>query len=279
MRAAGGSLATMLAPAALISSSDRSRTAAALTQGLDGSGAAVADVVSARTTVSTASGLAATDLGGLARLELGFGVLLTLACSGLALLLGVAQRRRALVLLAALGASGRQRGRFLTAEAQGLLVGGLLGGAAVAAVVAYLVVKVLTGIFDPPPPSAAVPSGYLIVLTGAVLLSAFARAQLRDRRETTSTGRQTVRDTCSPTGDLADGCIGRRDTAALFHCHPYRVRVRLGSPLAPTPRPHDAHERAVSSHDQPAGANGISAGQATVCRLFVQVDKGPGSAS
>jgi putative ABC transport system permease protein len=158
----------------LISSSDPPRTAAALTQGLDGSGAAVADVVSARTTVSTASGLAATDLGGLSRLELGFGVLLALACSGLALLLGVAQRRRALVLLAALGASGRQRGRFLTAEAQGLLVGGLLGGAAVAAVVSYLLVKVLTGIFDPPPTSAAVPSSYLIVLAGAVLLSSGA---------------------------------------------------------------------------------------------------------
>ena len=53
-------------------------------------------------------------------------------------------------------------------------MGGLLGGAAVAAVVSYLLVKVLTGIFDPPPTSAAVPSGYLIVLAGAVLLSSGA---------------------------------------------------------------------------------------------------------
>jgi putative ABC transport system permease protein len=158
----------------LVSSSDPPRTAAALSHRLAGGGATVSDVVSARTTVSTASGLAATDLGGLARLELGFGVLLALACSGLALLLGVAQRRRALVLLAALGASGRQRGRFLAAEAEGLLLGGLLGGAAVAAVVSYLLVKVLTGIFDPPPTSAAVPSGYLAVLAATVVLSSGA---------------------------------------------------------------------------------------------------------
>jgi len=51
--------------------------------------------------------------------------LLALACSGLALALGITERRRALVLLAALGATARQRGRFLTAEARALLAGGL----------------------------------------------------------------------------------------------------------------------------------------------------------
>jgi putative ABC transport system permease protein len=158
----------------LISSSAPTRTAAALRHQVAGSGATVADVVSARKTVATASGLAATDLGGLSRLELGFGMLLALACSGLALLLGVAQRRRALVLLAALGATSRQRGRFLAAEAWGLLLGGLLGGATVAAVVSYLLVKVLTGIFDPPPSSIALPVGYLVALTGAVVLASGA---------------------------------------------------------------------------------------------------------
>lgn len=153
----------------LVSSSDPPATATALRAALGSTGATVSDVVSARQSVTTASGLAASDLSGLSRLELGFGVLLALACSGLALLLGIRQRRRALVLLASLGASARQRGRFLSAEARALLAGGLLGGAAVTAAISYQLVKVLTGIFDPPPSAAAVPIGYLTVLATSVL--------------------------------------------------------------------------------------------------------------
>ncbi|MGB9378166.1 MAG: FtsX-like permease family protein [Mycobacteriales bacterium] len=129
----------------------------------------VHDIVTDRSTVTSASGLASADLSGLARLELGFGLLLALACSGLALALGIVERRRALVLLAALGATARQRGRFLTAEARALLAGGLLGGAAIGTAVAYLLVKVLTGIFDPAPTGLTVPVGYLGLLSATVV--------------------------------------------------------------------------------------------------------------
>jgi putative ABC transport system permease protein len=158
----------------LISSPTPQRTAAALREGLAGTGATVSDVVSARTTVSTASGLAAADLSGLSRLELGFGALLALACSGLALLLGALQRRRGLVLLAALGASARQRARFLTAEGWGLLLGGLIGGAALAATVSYLLIKILTGIFDPPPTAPSLPWGYLALVAAVVITTSTA---------------------------------------------------------------------------------------------------------
>jgi putative ABC transport system permease protein len=113
--------------------------------------------------------LAATDLAGLSRLELGFGVVLALACSALALLGGIVERRRALVLLAALGASARQRGRFLSSEARALVVSGLVGGSAIGAVIAYLLVKVLTGIFDPAPAVATVPWTYLVGLLALVV--------------------------------------------------------------------------------------------------------------
>jgi len=155
----------------LVSSTDPPRTAAALQRQVADSGARVQDVDSARAEVMTASGLAATDLTGLSRLELGFGVLLSLACSGLALALGIAERRRALVLLAALGASARQRGQFLTAEARALLTGGLVGGAIIGAVIAYLLVKVLTGIFDPPPTGPALPWAYLVGLGSVVVVA------------------------------------------------------------------------------------------------------------
>ena len=117
------------------------------------SGARIQDISSAGSHVTSASGLAGTDLSGLSRLELGFGVLLALACSGLALVGGIVERRRALVLLAALGATARQRGRFLSAEARAMVVAGLVG---------------LTGIFDPAPASATIPWRYLTLLVALV---------------------------------------------------------------------------------------------------------------
>ncbi len=153
----------------LIKSSTPAATATALRQNL-APGAQVHDIVTERGAVTSASGLASADLSGLSRLELGFGLILALACSGLALALGITERRRALVLLAALGASARQRGRFLTAEARALLAGGLLGGVAIGTTIAYLLVKVLTGIFDPAPTGLTVPIGYL----GALVISVIA---------------------------------------------------------------------------------------------------------
>jgi putative ABC transport system permease protein len=152
----------------LIKSNTPSSTAAAL-RAHQPAGTQVHDIVADRATVTSASGLASADLSGLARLELGFGFVLALACSGLALALGISERRRALVLLAALGATARQRGRFLTAEARALLTGGVLGGALIGATVAYLLVKVLTGIFDPAPTGLTIPSTYLAALLASVI--------------------------------------------------------------------------------------------------------------
>ena len=92
----------------LISSGSPARTAATLRKELlaSGSGATVQDISSAGSHVTSASGLAASDLGGLSRLELGFGVLLALACSALALAGGIVERRRAL------GAAGGTRGNL-----------------------------------------------------------------------------------------------------------------------------------------------------------------------
>jgi len=154
----------------LVSTDTPTATAAALRSQLSGTATAarVQDISSAESQVTSASGLAGTDLSGLARLELGFGVLLALACSGLALLGGIVERRRALVLLAALGATSRQRGRFLASEARAVVIAGVLGGAVIGTTIAYLLVKVLNGIFDPAPATATVPWGYLAFLLAVV---------------------------------------------------------------------------------------------------------------
>ncbi len=134
-------------------------------------GARVQDISSAGAQVTSASGLAGTNLAGLARLELAFGGVLALSCSGLALLGGILERRRALVLLAALGATARQRGRFLASEARAVVIPGLVGGLVIGATVAYLLVKVLTGIFDPAPAAATVPWPYLGLILGVVVVA------------------------------------------------------------------------------------------------------------
>jgi putative ABC transport system permease protein len=177
----------------LISTDSPAKTASALRASLSNTGAQVQDTSSGGSSVTSATGLAATDLSGLSRLELGFGLLLALACSGLALVGGIVERRRALVLLGAFGASARQRGRFLTAEARSIVVAGIAGGTVIGGVIAYLLVKVLTGIFDPAPSAATIPWGYLggllaiVIAVSTLVVAAVGRlvaragpSQLRD---------------------------------------------------------------------------------------------------
>jgi putative ABC transport system permease protein len=153
----------------LVASSDPSKTAAGLRAAL-GRGWHVRDITSARGSVVTASGLAATDLSALARLELGFALAFAFACSGLALGLGIAERRRALIVLGALGATTRQRSRFLNAEGATLLTAGIVGGGVVGVALGYLLVAILTGIFDPPPDGLNIPAVFVSVLVGAVVV-------------------------------------------------------------------------------------------------------------
>jgi putative ABC transport system permease protein len=152
----------------LVSSSDPTKTATSLNHSL-GVGWHVQDITSARRSVVTASGLAATDLSSLAHLELGFAIVFAFACSGLALGLGIAERRRALVVLGVLGASARQRARFLNAEGGALLAGGTVGGTVVGVALGYLLVAILRGIFDPPPDGLNIPLVFVLGLVASVI--------------------------------------------------------------------------------------------------------------
>lgn len=167
----------------LVATPHPAEVASALRARLLGSGSAatVLDTVTGGSSVTSATGLAATDLTGLSRLELGFGVLFALASSGLALLGGIVERRRALVLLAALGAEPRQRRRFLYAEATATVVNGLAGGLLIGATLAFLLIKTLTGIFDPPPAYPSVPWSSLAGLIGLVALTTVGVVSLAGR--------------------------------------------------------------------------------------------------
>ena len=132
-------------------------------------GARVTDLGSVLKAIS--SSLTAVDLHGLTWIELSFAILLIAGASGLVLGLGLMERRRDFALLAAMGAKGRQLGSFLWAEGLIILISGMLLGFATGFGIAKMLVKVLTGVFDPPPETLAIPVVYLIVLVVAGCVS------------------------------------------------------------------------------------------------------------
>ena len=124
-----------------------------------GTSATVTDLATSRAAVG--SSLTAVDLAGLTRIELTFALLLAAAAGGLVLALGLAERRRMFALASALGANRRQLAGFVVGEAAvtvglGLALGGIAGWA-----LSEVLVKILTGVFDPPPTHLAVPWAYL----------------------------------------------------------------------------------------------------------------------
>ena len=156
-----------------------------------GTGASVTDIAGQRQVVG--SNLTAVELSGLTRVELSFALALAVASTGLALALGFRERRRTFAIAAALGARGRQLGSFVWSESLFVAGGGLVLGTAVAAAIPWLLVKVLTGVFDPPPDAVAVPWGYLggalalvvvaVAVAGAVTLRALARPAIETLRD------------------------------------------------------------------------------------------------
>ena len=142
-------------------------------------GARVTDLGSVLKSIS--SSLTAVDLHGLTWIELSFAILLIAGASGLVLGLGLIERRRDFALLSAMGAKGRQLSSFLWTEGLIILVAGMLLGFATGFGIAKMLVKVLTGVFDPAPQSLAIPWMYLVVLILAGALSTVAAVMIAHR--------------------------------------------------------------------------------------------------
>ncbi|MFD9568411.1 ABC transporter permease [Streptomyces sp. NPDC059982] len=145
-----------------------------------GPSATVTDITQARSTVG--SSLTAVDLGGLTRIELGFAVLLAAASGGIVLALGLAERRRTFAITTVLGATRRQLRGLVLSEAAALTTAAFAGGAVIGWALSQMLVKVLTGVFDPPPAGAAVPWGYLAVTAVATVAALTAAALNAARR-------------------------------------------------------------------------------------------------
>jgi putative ABC transport system permease protein len=137
-----------------------------------GTGTQVTDIVNQRHVIG--SNLTAVELSGLTRIELGFALVLAAAATGLALGLGFQERRRTFAIASALGARRRQLGGFVWGESIFVTAGGILLGAAIAAVLSVTLVDVLTGVFDPPPDFLTIPWGYLVGVGAAVVATVLA---------------------------------------------------------------------------------------------------------
>jgi|SRR5271165_1228056 len=118
-------------------------------------------------------GPSAVDLRGLTIIELSFAAVFVVGATGLALFLSLSERRRSFAVLRALGAKRRHLAAFMWSEAVTILLGGGLVGICLGWLVAFALVKVLAGVFDPPPEALTVPWIYLLLLCiSAVALTA-----------------------------------------------------------------------------------------------------------
>jgi putative ABC transport system permease protein len=156
-----------------------------------GTSAAVTDIVTQRKVIG--SNLTAVELSGLTRVELGFALILAIAASGLALGLGFNERRRSFAIASALGARRRQLGAFVWGESAFVTIGGLLLGTVIAVGITEMLIKVLTGVFDPPPDFLSIPWRYLggvlaltlgaVGVAGTLTLRALRRPAIEELRD------------------------------------------------------------------------------------------------
>ena len=140
-----------------------------------GTSATVSDIATGRRV--TASSLTAVDLAGLTRVELGFALALGAAACGVLVGLDLAERRRSLAITRSLGGRDRQVAAFVRSEVALVVTVGAACAVVAGWIVALMLAKVLTGVFDPPPAHLAVPAGYLGMLAGVGVVAAVCASE------------------------------------------------------------------------------------------------------
>lgn len=144
-----------------------------------GTSASVTNILTTRKAVG--SSLTSVDLTGLTRVELGFALLLAAGAGGLVLALGIAERRRSFAIVTVLGAGRRQMFGLVLSEAAVVSALGLVGGLVGGWLLSQMLVKVLTGVFDPPPEGLSTPTGYLLWTLAITFAAIFGAALITGR--------------------------------------------------------------------------------------------------
>ena len=144
-----------------------------------GTSAVVTDITQTRGLIG--SSLTAVDLRGLTRVELVLAAVLVLAAAALATGLQLAERRRTFAIASVLGARRRQLVGLAVSEAALTSATGLAAGALIGWAMSHMLVKVLSGVFDPPPAALAIPWGYLTIIAAAALAAVAAASAVASR--------------------------------------------------------------------------------------------------
>lgn len=126
------------------------------------------------------SSLTAVDLATLGAVELGFAALFVAMATGLILWLGQSERTKSNAILLSLGASRREVRSFIWSETLIVAGIGLPAGALIGVIDAWMLVRLLSGVFDPPPDYLNFPLGSLSFMfvgaIAAVALSVLAQS-------------------------------------------------------------------------------------------------------
>lgn len=158
----------------LLKAHDDSTALASTVQSQLGAGAVQTQSIE-HVSAQLATSLTSLNLNGLAAIEYFYTILIVAAGFLVFLLALLAERRREFATMRAVGAVGRQLTAFMVSEAALICINGLVIGALIGAGLSFMLVVILTSIFDPPP-AAPVPAATPLVLlaTGSVLAVAAA---------------------------------------------------------------------------------------------------------
>jgi len=120
------------------------------------------------TTARLANSITSVDLSGLVLLDVAFAVLIAAVGVALFLLAGLAERRRELATLIAIGAEPRQVRASMLGETLVIAVAGIATGLATGGVVGVALLQILAGVFDPPAEVPAIPAGSLVGIVALI---------------------------------------------------------------------------------------------------------------
>jgi putative ABC transport system permease protein len=146
-----------------------SRNAAGALGARLGNGWQVQDL--ATTTARLANSITSVDLAGLVVIDLAFAILIAALGATLFLLAGLAERRRELATLVAIGAEPGQVRRSVAGETVVVGVAGILSGLVTGSLIAIALLQILAGVFDPPAEVPVVPLVAIGAMVGCVALA------------------------------------------------------------------------------------------------------------
>ncbi len=133
------------------------------------------------TTARLANSITSVDLSSLVLIDVAFAVLIGAVGVALFLLAGIAERRRELATLTAIGAEPAQLRATLIGEAAVIGGAGILAGLLTGALVGVALLQILAGVFDPPADRPAVPFASVALVAGTIVAAVATALLIADR--------------------------------------------------------------------------------------------------